>query len=45
MYIFLQNSSIMNILDPIFFITRCFYDFRQWPPRDKAENWVNLKKK
>jgi hypothetical protein len=29
---FLQNLSIMNILNPIFYITCCFYDFRQWPP-------------
>jgi hypothetical protein len=29
---FLQNLSIMNILDPIFFIARCFYDFPQCPP-------------
>ena len=32
MYTFLQNLSTMNILDLIFFISRCFYDFCQWPP-------------
>ena len=37
MYIFLHTLSTMNILDSIFFIACCFYDFREWHPREWGE--------